>query len=67
MNVLINNIPYELPENATAPAVLQAMNIISDRGVALAINNNVVPRSEWSACIIAEGDKVTLIKATQGG
>ncbi len=67
MNVYINNVAHDLPEDATVPTVLQAINIISDKGIALAINNVVASRNEWSTCIIKDGDKITLIKATQGG
>lgn len=37
------------------------------KGVAVAINNEVVPKSQWSETPIKENDKVLLITATQGG
>ena len=40
---------------------------LPERGVALAVNNKVVPRSAWEETTLNEGDKVTIIKATFGG
>lgn len=36
-------------------------------GVAVAQNAQVVPRSQWSATALAEGDDVELVTAVQGG
>ena len=36
-------------------------------GIAVAINNNVIPKSEWETKIISQNDTVLIIKATQGG
>lgn len=37
------------------------------KGIAVAVNNKVVPRSEWDDHTINKNDKLLLIKATQGG
>jgi sulfur carrier protein len=37
------------------------------RGVAAAVNDAVVPRSEWAARVIAEHDRVEILTAVQGG
>jgi sulfur carrier protein len=37
------------------------------KGMAVAINNSVIPQSKWDETELKEGDKVLLIKATQGG
>jgi sulfur carrier protein len=36
-------------------------------GVAVARNAEVVPRSQWHATALAEGDDVELVTAVQGG
>ena len=36
-------------------------------GVAVARNSEVVPRSQWSATALAEGDDVEIVTAVQGG
>ncbi|OKI96733.1 thiamine biosynthesis protein ThiS [Streptomyces sp. CB02058] len=36
-------------------------------GVAAAVNEAVVPRGEWSATLLADGDRVEVLTAVQGG
>ncbi|MEV6526437.1 sulfur carrier protein ThiS [Longispora urticae] len=37
------------------------------RGVAVAVNGTVVPRSTWTSTALADGDVVELLTAVQGG
>ena len=37
------------------------------KGIAIAVNNMVVPRTDWDKSIVNINDKVIVIKATQGG
>jgi sulfur carrier protein len=36
-------------------------------GVAAAVNETVVPRGRWAATVLAEGDRVEVLTAVQGG
>lgn len=36
-------------------------------GIAVALNGTVVPRSEWDACRLRDGDVVEIVTAVQGG
>ncbi|MFH6987002.1 sulfur carrier protein ThiS [Flavobacterium collinsii] len=36
-------------------------------GIAVAINNNVVPRTNWNQHLVSETDEILIISATQGG
>ncbi|MCS0604021.1 sulfur carrier protein ThiS [Streptomyces sp. LP11] len=36
-------------------------------GVAAAVNETVVPRTRWGATALAEGDRVEVLTAVQGG
>jgi sulfur carrier protein len=36
-------------------------------GVAAAVNETVVPRARWAATALAEGDRVEVLTAVQGG
>ena len=67
MKIYINNKPQELKESATLSETLNALNIPSQKGIAIAINNNVVAKQEWDNYCLNEQDQVTIIKATQGG
>ena len=37
------------------------------KGVAMAVNNRMVPRGEWSATSISGGEDIVIIKAVCGG
>ena len=37
------------------------------QGIAVAINMSVVPRSEWEQTSIADGDRIDIVGAKQGG
>jgi sulfur carrier protein len=67
MNIYINNKLQELQEQAKIKDALEVLDITSQKGIAVAINNNVIPRAEWDGYILKSEDKMILIKATQGG
>lgn len=37
------------------------------RGVAVAVNDHVVPRANWSDTPLSAGNRVEIVSATQGG
>lgn len=40
---------------------------ISEKGIAVAVNNLIISKAEWSQYQLAEGGDVLIIQATQGG
>lgn len=36
-------------------------------GIAIAVNNRMVPRTEWDSYVLHEGDSILIIKAVCGG
>ena len=36
-------------------------------GIAIAVNNHMVPRTEWDSYVLHEGDSILIIKAVCGG
>lgn len=67
MKVFVNNEPKEVEHQITINALLKDLNLSSAKGIAVAVNNQVVPKLTWENFSITENDKVTIIKATQGG
>jgi len=48
--------------------VLEQAGIASDaKGVAAALNDSVVPRSEWKTTPVRDGDRIEIVRAVQGG
>ncbi len=67
MEITINNQKKKLTSGITVQQLLDLEIPGKQKGVALAINNIVVPKTEWINKIISEHDNVLIIKATQGG
>src|SRR3954449_4636613 len=67
MNLELNGEIVSLPDGATVADAIQASGATSQRGVAVALEGDVVPRSEWGTTQLAEGQKVEVLAAIQGG
>ena len=63
----VNNAPQEVAVPCTIAAALTHLDLTSSRGLAVAVNDTVVPRAEWDAHPLQPNDRLTLIRATQGG
>jgi sulfur carrier protein len=67
MNIFMNDQEMQLEQNPTVAELLALLNYDDTRGLAVAVNDNVYPRSGWSTQSLHEGDRVTLIRAAAGG
>ncbi len=67
MEVLVNNKLYAVQPETTVTALLQFIQLSSLKGIAVAVNQQVVPRPEWAATVLHPADQITIIQATQGG
>jgi sulfur carrier protein len=68
MKVLVNGEPAELEGRPTvAEAVAAAGAPEPYRGVAVAVDGEVVPRGEWEKTELADGQRVEVLRAVQGG
>lgn len=53
---------------ATMSELLAAEGVdTAARGVAVALNGAVLPRGEWDAKALSQGDTVEIVRAMQGG
>ncbi|TXS50908.1 sulfur carrier protein ThiS [Streptomyces sp. t39] len=66
MNISVNGEARELASGTTLDAVVAALSA-APSGVAAAVNESVVPRGEWAATRLGEGDRVEVLTAVQGG
>lgn len=63
----INNTPQEIPAPCTITELLASLTLVGQRGLAVAVNDAVVARPEWVRYCLQTNDRLTLIRATQGG
>lgn len=66
MQIIVNNKAMEMAEGSTLSALAEALRL-PEKGVAVAVNNQMIPREEWSATSLQEGVQVVVIKAACGG
>lgn len=64
MNIKVNNEPRTVADNATVASLLEGS---ATGGVAIAVNDNIVRRPDWTTTVLHEGDEVVVIKAAYGG
>ena len=68
MTVELNGERIELADDATVAAAVERVGADGERrGVAVAVDGEVVPRSEWEHTRLAEGQRVEVVGAIQGG
>lgn len=67
MRIELNGERVELSAGASVAAAVDALGIDSSRGVAVAVDGDVVPRSEWDATELRDGQQVEVLHAVQGG
>ena len=66
--LVLNGEPAELTDGATAADAVAASGAPSPfRGVAVAVDGEVVPRGAWDATELQEGAQVEVLQAVQGG
>ena len=65
MKVRLNN--NEVETQATTVAELAQEQKLPEKGVAVAISNEMVPRTEWAQRALKEGDDIVILKAFCGG
>ena len=66
MKVYLNSKEIELENNSNLLLLLEQSNIIKP-GIAVAVNNFVIPKLQWDNCLLNDNDKITIIKAVSGG
>lgn len=68
LTVVLNGRQRELPDGATVADAVQAVGAPEDgRGVAAAVDGEVVPRTQWRVRPLAPDERVEVLQAVQGG
>jgi len=66
MRLLLNGAELQLPDGSSVADALAAIGA-PVAGVAVAVDDHVVPRAEWSGCRLRDGATVEVLTAVQGG
>jgi len=68
MRVVVNGEDRRLRAGATVADVVRSLDLAPDaRGVAVALDGEVVVRGAWSSTVLSEGARVEVLGAIGGG
>ena len=66
--IRLNGKDSELQAGASVAAVLAGLQVPAEaRGVAVAVDGEVVPRAQWDTFLLVEDARVEVLSAMQGG
>jgi sulfur carrier protein len=68
--VTLNGEPREVADGATVATLVSLLAPgagAGGRGVAVALRGEVVPRGQWADIEVADGDRLEVVAAIQGG
>jgi sulfur carrier protein len=66
MKILLNGENHEIPEGCTAAALVEQLQLTGKR-IAMEVNLEIVPRSEYATYQLYAGDRVEIVHAIGGG
>lgn len=67
MNVTVNGDTHILGDGLSIGQLLDQLGIDQRKGMAVARNGKVIPKSEWDGEELEDGDTIEVVRATQGG
>lgn len=67
MEIKLNNQIKIFPELCSVQQMLDEIIPEKQKGIAVAVNNSVILKSNWHNQFLKQNDEVLIIKATQGG
>lgn len=66
--IVVNGKSMDVDDANVIADVMRTLGIAADGdGIALAVNDAVVPKREWSTRTVHDGDVLEIIRAVQGG
>ncbi len=66
MRILFNDEPMQCVEGITVATLLHQLRQLKP-GVALALNQQILPREQWDKQQVHEGDRILLFQVIAGG
>ncbi len=67
MEIILNNQSHIIDEGSTLQDIVLAQLGDKQKGVAIAVNNIVIQKQDWTVTTLKSNDNILIIKATQGG
>lgn len=66
MKLFVNGKEHDVAPQISLTSLVRSLEL-PERGIAIAVNNHMIPRTQWDQSILNVNDKVIIIKAACGG
>lgn len=66
ISISVNNKNYQFLASISLQEIIEHLQI-STNGIAVAVNETIIPKSDWFGTSLNQNDSILIIKATQGG
>ena len=67
MKIIVNHQIKQVATGSTIHELIKILSINTLKGIAIAVDDTIVPKSEWVSFCLQKDQRVTIITATQGG
>ena len=65
IEIFLNGLAHQVPELTTIEGLIEQIGL-QKKGVAIAVNSEVIPKSNWTEKSLLSQDKVELLTIAQG-
>ncbi|AKT50263.1 sulfur carrier protein ThiS [Arsenicicoccus sp. oral taxon 190] len=66
MKIVVNGDTRDVPDACDVAALVEHLGLVP-QGIAVAVDEHVVPRTAWTGRTLVDGDRVEIVTAMQGG
>ncbi len=67
MEITVNKQNFAVADNCSLQQMYADVLQQPAKGLAIAVNEEIIPKADWESYCLKPGDQIILIKATQGG
>lgn len=67
IDIIVNGESMTFQESVSILELIQQLQLIDKKGIAIAVNEEIIPKSQWEVYFLSVADKIIIIHATAGG
>lgn len=67
IDIIVNGESMTFQESVSILELIQQLQLVDKKGIAIAVNEEIIPKSQWEVYLLSAADKVIIIHATAGG
>lgn len=66
LSIKLNGNAHEIEDNSSVLSAVERFKM-EQKGIAIAVNQQIISKSDWASTTLKNNDEILIIKATQGG